>query len=86
MFAHHKVRDPSSAGAEAPRPRHRHLAHLVCDRALRICEFFREPEPDHILNIGPFTAGQVYCLPMLLLGIYMVWAARRQEAPEKAAV
>ena len=51
-----------------------------------ICEFFREPEPDHILNIGPFTAGQVYCLPMLLLGIYMVWAARRKEAPGKAAV
>jgi phosphatidylglycerol---prolipoprotein diacylglyceryl transferase len=51
-----------------------------------ICEFFREPEPDHILNIGPFTAGQVYCLPMLLIGIYMVWAARRKEVPGKAAV
>ena len=29
--------------------------------ARSISEFFREPEPDHILNIGPFTAGQVYC-------------------------
>jgi phosphatidylglycerol:prolipoprotein diacylglycerol transferase len=49
------------------------------------CEIFREPEPDHILNIGPFTAGQVYCLPMLLIGIYMIWSARRSEAPGKAS-
>ena len=49
------------------------------------CEIFREPEPDHILNIGPFTAGQVYCLPMLLIGIYMVWSARRSEAPGKTS-
>ncbi|WP_045836912.1 prolipoprotein diacylglyceryl transferase [Hyphomicrobium sp. 99] len=51
-----------------------------------ICEFFREPEPDHILNIGPFTAGQVYCLPMLLLGIYMIWTANRNNAAGKAVV
>jgi phosphatidylglycerol:prolipoprotein diacylglycerol transferase len=49
------------------------------------CEIFREPEPDHILNIGPFTAGQVYCLPMLLIGLYMIWSARRSEAPGKAS-
>ncbi|MET0431074.1 MAG: prolipoprotein diacylglyceryl transferase family protein, partial [Hyphomicrobium sp.] len=49
-------------------------------------EFFREPEPNHILNIGPFTAGQVYCVPMLLIGIYMVWTAYRRDAPGKAAV
>jgi phosphatidylglycerol:prolipoprotein diacylglycerol transferase len=49
-----------------------------------ICEFFREPEPQHFLNIGPFTAGQVYCLPMLLLGLYMIWRARQTEAPGKA--
>lgn len=47
--------------------------------ARSICEFFREPEPDHILNIGPFTAGQVYCLPMLLLGVAMIWYAREAE-------
>ena len=29
--------------------------------ARSISEIFREPEPGHILNIGPFTAGQVYC-------------------------
>jgi phosphatidylglycerol---prolipoprotein diacylglyceryl transferase len=48
------------------------------------CEIFREPEAYNIFNIGPFTAGQVYCLPMLLLGLYMVWAARRSEASGKA--
>lgn len=53
--------------------------------ARSISEFFREPEPDHILNIGPFTAGQVYCIPMLLLGIYLIWTARRQNEPGKAA-
>ena len=53
--------------------------------ARAICEFFREPEPDHILNIGPFTAGQVYCLPMLLVGIYMVWSARSPEGSGKVS-
>lgn len=47
------------------------------------CEIFREPEPYNIFNIGPFTAGQVYCLPMLLIGLYLVWTARRTEASEK---
>jgi phosphatidylglycerol:prolipoprotein diacylglycerol transferase len=50
------------------------------------CEIFREPEAHHILNIGPFTAGQVYCLPMLLIGIYFVWAARRSEVTGKVPV
>lgn len=54
--------------------------------ARSISEFFREPEPAHILNIGPFTAGQFYSLPMLLLGIYMVWTAYRREGTEKAPV
>lgn len=49
-------------------------------------EFFREPEPDHILNIGPLTAGQVYCVPMLLMGVYMVWSVYHNVAPGKATV
>lgn len=49
-----------------------------------ICEFFREPEPDHFLNIGPFTAGQVYCIPMLLLGIYLIRTARQAGNGTKA--
>lgn len=44
-------------------------------------EIFREPHAVHALNIGPFTAGQVYCLPMLLLGLYFIWRARREAAP-----
>ncbi|MBS0232889.1 MAG: prolipoprotein diacylglyceryl transferase [Proteobacteria bacterium] len=54
--------------------------------ARSISEFFREPETDHILNIGPFTAGQVYCVPMLLIGIYLIWSAYRKSEPGKAAV
>lgn len=51
--------------------------------ARSICEFFREPEPIHALNIEPFTAGQVYCLPMLALGIYFIITARRKAAAEQ---
>ena len=50
------------------------------------CEFFREPEPKHILNIGPITAGQVYCLPMLLLGLYMLWTAQGTALSGKASM
>jgi len=53
--------------------------------ARMICEFFREPEPTHALNIEPFTAGQVYCVPMLLLGIYFIVSARRAAEQAKAA-
>ncbi len=49
-----------------------------------ICEIFREPEPTHILNLGPITAGQVYSLPMLLIGIWLVTTAR-EPAAEKAS-
>ncbi|MEZ5900304.1 MAG: prolipoprotein diacylglyceryl transferase [Hyphomicrobiaceae bacterium] len=47
--------------------------------ARTICEFFREPEAVHVLNIGPFTAGQMYSIPMLLLGIYFIATARPAE-------
>jgi phosphatidylglycerol:prolipoprotein diacylglycerol transferase len=39
-------------------------------------EFFREPHLGHALNVGPLTAGQLYSLPMLLLGLYFIWRAR----------
>lgn len=51
--------------------------------ARAICEIFREPEPVHMLNIGPFTAGQFYCLPMLLLGLYLIATARRDATAER---
>lgn len=44
-------------------------------------EVFREPHAVHVFNIGPFTAGQVYSLPMLALGLYLIWRARREAAP-----
>jgi phosphatidylglycerol:prolipoprotein diacylglycerol transferase len=47
-------------------------------------EVFREPHAVHFFNIGPFTAGQVYCLPMLALGLYFIWRAR-QEATRAAS-
>ena len=34
--------------------------------------FFREPEPGHLLNIGPLTAGIVYSIPMIILGLYFI--------------
>jgi len=40
-------------------------------------EFFREP---HFMA-GPLTAGQVYSLPMLALGLYLIWRARRTDVP-----
>jgi len=39
-------------------------------------EVFREPHFGHALNIGPVTAGQLYSLPMLALGLYFIWRAR----------
>jgi phosphatidylglycerol:prolipoprotein diacylglycerol transferase len=53
--------------------------------ARTICEFFREPESTHALNLGPFTAGQVYSLPMLLLGVYLIATARPSAEGWKAA-
>jgi phosphatidylglycerol:prolipoprotein diacylglycerol transferase len=49
-------------------------------------EFFREPEAYNIMNIGPFTAGQMYCVPMVLLGIYLIWSAFRNGETGKATV
>jgi phosphatidylglycerol:prolipoprotein diacylglycerol transferase len=43
-------------------------------------EMFREPHAVHFFNIGPFTAGQVYSLPMLVLGLYLIWRARTEGA------
>ena len=53
--------------------------------ARTICEFFRDPEPVHVLNIGPFTAGQMYSIPMVLLGLWFIWRARRGAAQTATA-
>ena len=52
--------------------------------ARMICEMFRQPELDHWLNIGPFTAGQIYCIPMLLLGVAFVVAANKSALGDHA--
>lgn len=54
--------------------------------ARSICEFFREPEHIHALNIAPFTAGQVYSIPMALLGVYFIVSARRAARTDEARV
>jgi phosphatidylglycerol:prolipoprotein diacylglycerol transferase len=43
--------------------------------ARSFCEIFREPDAVHVLNIGPFTAGMLYSLPMIVAGILMMRAA-----------
>lgn len=45
--------------------------------ARSFAEFYREP---HFMA-GPLTAGQLYSLPMLLLGLFVLWRARSAPAP-----
>jgi phosphatidylglycerol---prolipoprotein diacylglyceryl transferase len=40
--------------------------------ARSVCEIFREPDPGHALTIGPFTAGMLYSLPMILVGAFLL--------------
>ncbi|HEY8247159.1 MAG TPA: prolipoprotein diacylglyceryl transferase [Hyphomicrobium sp.] len=42
-------------------------------------ELFREPHFAHAFNVGPLTAGIVYSIPMLLLGLFVVYLARTRE-------
>lgn len=48
--------------------------------ARSFCEIFRSPHFGHALNIGPFTAGMIYSLPMILLGLWFIWHARQLAA------
>lgn len=48
--------------------------------ARSFCEIFRSPHFGHALNIGPFTAGMIYSLPMILLGLWFLWHARERAA------
>jgi phosphatidylglycerol:prolipoprotein diacylglycerol transferase len=54
-----------------------------CARIL--CEFFREPHFQHALNFGPFSVGQVYSLPMVAVGLWLIWRALRAPASEAVA-
>jgi phosphatidylglycerol:prolipoprotein diacylglycerol transferase len=46
--------------------------------ARSFCELFREPDPGHILTLGPLTAGIVYSLPMIAAGLWIMREAGRR--------
>ncbi|MGI9386544.1 MAG: prolipoprotein diacylglyceryl transferase family protein, partial [Methyloligellaceae bacterium] len=47
-----------------------------------ISEFFRAPDPAHAFSFGPLTAGIVYSIPMVLIGLYLIRrAGRKLSAP-----
>jgi phosphatidylglycerol:prolipoprotein diacylglycerol transferase len=48
--------------------------------ARSFCELFREPDPGHILTLGPLTAGIVYSLPMIAAGVWIMREAGRRTA------
>jgi phosphatidylglycerol---prolipoprotein diacylglyceryl transferase len=48
--------------------------------ARSFCELFREPDPGHWFTIGPFTAGILYSLPMILAGIVIIRMSQRRVA------
>lgn len=39
-------------------------------------ELFREPHAGHTFNLGPITAGIAYCIPMILVGAWLVYRGR----------
>lgn len=43
-------------------------------------ENFRMPHPDHALNTGWLTAGIIYSLPMIAIGAYVIWRARKRAS------
>ncbi len=45
-----------------------------------LTEFVREPHPGHPLDIGFLTPGIAYSVPMMLIGLWLIWRARRQPA------
>ncbi len=46
-----------------------------------VSEVFREYDPAHVFAAGPFTAGIVYSIPMVLLGAYFIYRAERRSPP-----
>jgi phosphatidylglycerol:prolipoprotein diacylglycerol transferase len=43
-------------------------------------EFVREPHPEHPLDIGLLTPGIAYSIPMIAIGLWLIWRARRKAA------
>ena len=51
-----------------------------------IIEFFREPDAHLGVNIIQLTHGQMLCLPMLLVGVYLLMHSRNYSISEGAGV
>lgn len=49
--------------------------------ARSFAELFREPHEGHALNFGPLTAGIAYCIPMVLIGAWLVYRSRQSSEP-----
>ncbi|MEC9367346.1 MAG: prolipoprotein diacylglyceryl transferase [Pseudomonadota bacterium] len=45
-----------------------------------IGEQFREPDAQHAFTVGILTPGVVYSIPMIAIGAYVIWQARRRAA------
>ena len=45
-----------------------------------LTEFVREPHANHPLDIGILTPGIVYSIPMILIGLWLIWRAQRKPA------
>lgn len=43
-------------------------------------ELFREPHGGHALNLGPFTAGIAYSIPMIAVGVWLVYQSRKTRS------
>jgi phosphatidylglycerol:prolipoprotein diacylglycerol transferase len=41
---------------------------------------WREPHPGHPMDVDGLTPGVVYSLPMVLIGAWLIWRARRRPA------
>ena len=41
-------------------------------------EFAREPHAGHPLDVGILTPGMAYSIPMVLIGAWLIWRARRK--------
>jgi phosphatidylglycerol:prolipoprotein diacylglycerol transferase len=55
-------------------------AFLIGYGAFRIvCEFFREPDAQLGFLWGGATMGQILSVPLILIGIFLIWFARRHE-------
>jgi phosphatidylglycerol---prolipoprotein diacylglyceryl transferase len=44
-------------------------------------EFAREPHAGHPLDIGILTPGLAYSIPMIIIGAWLIWRARRKALP-----